>query len=57
MLETTGTIIANPMPVIVIDGKADYNQAIDDACHALEATGENEAWQTVRSLREPKMPL
>jgi len=43
---------------IAVNGYAEYNQAIDDACFALKATGApSESWDIVRSLREPKAEL
>ena len=51
--ETTGTI--SNLTSIEVECDGQYNQAIDDACHALEVTGQDEAWCIVRSLREPKV--
>jgi len=56
MNETTTANVAQPLAVIEFDGHAQYNQAIDDACHALDAIGDSDGWATVRALREPKIP-
>ena len=59
---------ANVAEPIIFNGFAEYNQAIDDACCALDAIanhhraagneqvllGLEEVWAAIRSLREPK---
>jgi hypothetical protein len=57
MNETTTNANAALLSVTEFDGHAQYNQAIDDACVALDAIGDANGWATVRALREPKIPI
>ena len=57
MADPTGTNHVNLIGTLVVNCYAEYDEAIDDACHALDVSGQQEAWQIVRSLRGIKRPL